>query len=215
VRLLAGGDHEIRGLQIAMNDPLLVSVLQGKGGLPQDLRQRAPVLAWNRQERASVDKLHGDEAIARLVDLHDVRMVESGGGQGLPPETLVIFLLARPEELEGHPPVESGVPALPHLPHSSDPETLHPNVSADPIGGIFRRESNRRRKLLGRSGHVAGTEESLSNQEFAQPGKRSHLRLSELALKPPALVDLGVRDKSLFEEESSEDLIGFQGRRIL
>jgi hypothetical protein len=87
-------DHDVAGLHVAVDDPPLVSGLQGPrrlrgdpGGLPR--RQGAGPLD-DRGEVLAVDELHDDEraggVLAVVEDRDDVRVVQRRGGLGLVPE---------------------------------------------------------------------------------------------------------------------------------
>ena len=81
-------DHDVLGLDIAVDDAVLVRVLEGLrdlGGEKQRLRRGEPALAVDiLLERDALDELHDDilhrERMAHIVHRDDVRVAEHGDG---------------------------------------------------------------------------------------------------------------------------------------
>jgi hypothetical protein len=84
------GDHDVLGLEIAMHDAALMrggEAVGDLGGDVEDGAHRHRALLDDRSQIAPFDVLHDDEGRAvvgaDLVDRHDVRMIERGGGTRL------------------------------------------------------------------------------------------------------------------------------------
>ena len=83
-------DQDVRRLQVAVDDPLLVGVLHGRADLAEErqpFREAEPVLVAILGERDALDQFHHEERPAGLgragvEDLGDVRVVHQR--QGLP-----------------------------------------------------------------------------------------------------------------------------------
>jgi hypothetical protein len=98
LHLAVGGDHDVRRLDVAVDDPFPVGVVERLGDLPNDVgdligRELAPV-DHETLERLSLDVLHGDErhatvlVLADVVDRDDVRVRENPRRLGLAHEAL-------------------------------------------------------------------------------------------------------------------------------
>ena len=90
VGLALGVDHDVRGLQVAVQDAPLVRMVDGPGDRGHRLRGSLGSGGGFRQplgEAAALDQLHREVAealvLADLVDRHDVRVVEVGDRLGL------------------------------------------------------------------------------------------------------------------------------------
>ncbi len=90
LREAVGGDHHVRGLQVAMHDPRGVRLREPLGELRREVedpaRRQRPLLE-DLAERAPEDELHREVRRpvrrAHLVDGDDGRVVERGGGARL------------------------------------------------------------------------------------------------------------------------------------
>ncbi len=88
--LAVGRDHDVRRLQVAMDDPLGVGRLESVGDLQRDaqgLFERESTSPETRGQILALGQLHGDEVgpavVAHLVDAGDVGMVQGGEHLGL------------------------------------------------------------------------------------------------------------------------------------
>ncbi len=97
-RALAG-QHHVRGLQIAMDDPALVREPDGTADLI-DIREhgperQGPSAGHQFRERLALDKLHAqiEESVffAYVIDGNDVGMVQISGGFGFLPQTFNVL----------------------------------------------------------------------------------------------------------------------------
>jgi hypothetical protein len=86
MRLAVGGDQNIGGLQVAMNDPPLMGVLNRFADRPhqlQDLPLRQTLFPGIFVKRDALDKLHDvvvrAVAPAALVNAGDIGMLQAGG----------------------------------------------------------------------------------------------------------------------------------------
>ena len=103
-----------------MQDAASVGVLDGLRHAPQQLRRPPGVkMLAVASEAAALDELHGEEGLplvlADLVDGHDVRVVELGGGLGLGLEAPQVGRggeLAGENHFQGDDPVERRLPRL-------------------------------------------------------------------------------------------------------
>ena len=86
------GDEDVRGLDVTVHEPLLVRGVEGFGDLGEDLDRtpglERPLLGEELREVGALDVAHGEEEnaclLSRLVDGHDVRVVERGRDLRLP-----------------------------------------------------------------------------------------------------------------------------------
>ncbi len=92
---IVGGEHQVRGLDVAVDDVAFMRELQRAAGLIHDAqraRQRKGVaVIEQRLQPLSLDQLHGDvvEAVflARVENHHDVGMRQQASGAGFGLET--------------------------------------------------------------------------------------------------------------------------------
>ena len=123
------GDHDVRGLQVAVDDAFVVGAGECFGHLGGELQRAGERKGLSLQQIAellALDELHGDESGAvRFVDLEDggdVRMVERGGRLGLLDEAPPPFLVGdqfRRQHLESHLAIELGVEGPVDDPHAA------------------------------------------------------------------------------------------------
>ena len=99
------------------------------GEVAEEHRQRLPGVMDLFAERHAVDVLHRDEgralAVADLVDVRDVGMIERGGGFGLSDETLHAITIRRDvgrQDLQRHFPIELRILGQIHLAHPAGAE---------------------------------------------------------------------------------------------
>ena len=139
-------NHDVGGLQVAMDDAGLVRRLQAGGDLPRDpQRLRYRQLAARVEERRQappVDVRHRDVLgavdLAEVVDAHDVLVRHLARQQQLALEPVLEFRRHRrsvpgPDDLDGHGDAELGVPRLVDRAHAADAELPH-----DPVAGAER-----------------------------------------------------------------------------
>lgn len=125
--------HQVGGLHIAVDHPVLVRRGEPRRGLGRDpghlIRgQRSPPAQLLGQVVA-LDQLHDQEAVvagdAEVVNGHQMGVVEPGRRTGLPFESrgqrLVVGGAFR-EQLQGHRTLQAFVPRPPHLAHAAAPE---------------------------------------------------------------------------------------------
>ena len=141
---LAVLDVNVRGLEVAMHDPLAV----GEGQSGRDLLHRVDLLTEGR-ELARVDhvaqvlafeQLHGhvDEALllAEVVHRHDVGVGEQGRGPSLLLEPLLRFVVAPGgggHGLDGHEALQDGVPGPVDRSHGPATDLALDLVLPDPL----------------------------------------------------------------------------------
>ena len=101
-----------------------------------DLPQRNQPAASECLERLALDVLHDDEraavGVADLVDFADEGMIERGGGERLPPQTLardLVVLAVGSEELDRDTPLETRVVCEKHLAHAAGAEGREETVA--------------------------------------------------------------------------------------
>ena len=122
LRATVVGHHDVGGLQVAMDDPLVVRRGEGLGERAGDLEDALdgePALRDEPIERRAVDKLHGEEvnAVSFLDREHgdDAGVVKGGESLRLTPETLQPLGIRGHlggQDLQGHvaPELRVGVP---------------------------------------------------------------------------------------------------------
>ncbi len=148
LHLAAGGEHDVLGLDVAVDHALLGRLGQRRGHLPHD-RQRVRQIgrAVPADVIAEVLPLHvflGDVVqvvdAADLVNLHDVGMDQRGGRLGLQLEALQIDPIAgqfRLEDFDSHPPFQPfllGQIDLGHRPAAQTPQQME--VAQLPAGEV-------------------------------------------------------------------------------
>ena len=129
-------DHDVAGLDVAVDDAALVRLGQRLRHLSRDRERvrggRAGPRCSALVERPPAHVLHGDEAaaaalalgLADLVDHRDVRVVEGGGHASLaqqPGRRVLVRGRVRAEHLEGHRPVQAEVLGQIHVAHAPVP----------------------------------------------------------------------------------------------
>jgi hypothetical protein len=129
-RPAVGADHDVARLEVAVDDVLLVGVVDGVGDVAQRL-ERLAELQLQAAQGAALDVLHHDEAAAVLlghaVDRDDVRMGQARRRERLAREAFGRpFLVGRRHgQLDRDPPAETGIPGLPHLADAPLPQPRH------------------------------------------------------------------------------------------
>ena len=132
--------HEVRGLDVAMDDAGGMGGRQRLGRLPEQPGQffHGPALADQRLQGPPFDQLHAEKGPAGglpgVIDRADVRVVQGAGGAGLAAEARQPYgvpgtLLG--QELQGDGPVEAVLPGLVHHPHAAAAEQAQDLVAGD------------------------------------------------------------------------------------
>ena len=133
-------DHDVRGLEVAVKDALLVSGTQASAELPGDLqpllRRQATDAAQERSQILSVDELHREEMttldLAHIVDAADVRMRNLPGDPNLveePPQAARLPLERAGQELERDRLAQLKVVGTIDLAHPAAPDEGHDAVT--------------------------------------------------------------------------------------
>ena len=136
-----GRDEDVLGLEVAVDDPFRVRVLEGRERLADDvgrLRGREPpARVQELADRPSADVLHDHvvDAVDRppVVHRHDVRMVEGGGRAGFAAEPFDEAGVARQrtvEDLDGDLAREDGVVRAEDLAHAPGGDPLQHVIAA-------------------------------------------------------------------------------------
>lgn len=138
----APGQHQVRRLDVAMDDPALMGDGESLRRLHQQpggfMRLDAAVAAQPFGERLALDELHGEEGLPRMfadeVDLHDVRIAELAHRAGLAQEALHHFRLMRQcfaHQLDGDMPLQGSFVALVDDAHAAATELADDLVMPD------------------------------------------------------------------------------------
>src|SRR5262245_51112930 len=167
---------DVRGLEVAVDDALLVRRFERIGDLPRNrdglVDRESAGLRQALGQGQALDELHHERpGVSRLlesVQLRDVRVVQSGERSGFTLEPISAYGIGRRvvrQDLEGNLSTEPGVLGAIDLAHPADTDQRHDLVLADPCAGDKRHgpaSPNRERvtrvyrSLEGRHGHLAG-----------------------------------------------------------
>ena len=141
LHVAAARQHQVVGLDVAMDDAVGVRDGQGAARVPDDLDgfRLAEMAAFEvRAERMPVHELHREVVdgvdAPEVVDLDDVRMVQPSGGAGLLEEALHVPRVLgqlQGERLERDEPVQREIARAVDLPHASGAELLQDLVVAE------------------------------------------------------------------------------------
>ena len=117
MRLAVRVDHDIRGLEIAVQDASLMCMVHGAGHHGHQLRGHPGPWVRFREcltEASAVDQLHHEVTdavvLAHVVDRHNVRMIEIGDRLGLevkPADIVAVSERSASKHLEGHRAIEA------------------------------------------------------------------------------------------------------------
>ncbi len=138
----------LRGLQIAVDDALLMRGFERVGDLPGDrhrLVSRQRAVGQPIGERHTIDELENEEpgggVFLDAVDAGDMRMIQRREQLRLTREARVAFRIPRKrygQGLDGDVAAEPGVAAPIHLAHAAVAKRAHDFIGADP-GTSFER----------------------------------------------------------------------------
>ncbi|OFW47357.1 MAG: hypothetical protein A3J29_23325 [Acidobacteria bacterium RIFCSPLOWO2_12_FULL_67_14b] len=126
----AAVDEHIRGLQVTVQDALVVRGLEGAGDL--DGQRRRPIRCDRSMQRKALDVLHHEIVGADVVQRADMGMVQRGDGAGL---ALEAGDVARLRALDGDRPVQAGVAGGPDFAHPALADERDDLVGAEPHAG--------------------------------------------------------------------------------
>ena len=176
--LALAGQQDVGRLEVAVNDPLLVGVMDGPG---QELqpggrlpgRQRPPCQPV--VQAGTVNQLEGEVrasgprpgvVLADLVELDDVGVLQPRDGRRLGPEAQPLGMVGEDpaqQHLEGHPASQSEVAGLVHHPHPAPADLAQDFVvphrgrpRLGPARGFGRRMPHRRDHRVGQAVQCPG-----------------------------------------------------------
>ena len=123
-------DHDVVGLDVPVDNPAAVGMLQCLGDLGGKVQRFPPVehalLLHVLLQGDAVDELHDDIVhivrMGHVIDIDDIGMREHGDGLGLGMEAAAKLCILRQlvlEDLDGHQPVEPVTPRLIHHGHAA------------------------------------------------------------------------------------------------
>ena len=165
IRCVGVGDQHVRGLDVPVQQPALMGVVQCRrhgGDELGDLRARHAVgmtLAQQVRGVGAVDVVHGDPqltvVLAAVVHPDDVGMPQRGGHVGLAFEPLAVLAVGRhlgEQNLQRVLPGESWVLRQVHLAHAAGTQSPHDPVAGErrPLGQRHARDSSRLGPVRGR-----------------------------------------------------------------
>ena len=145
-------NHDVGRLDVAMNDSLLVGVVERGGDLPQNAEQRIFVGSLCRSqhifEGRAIDELHEDVGQAVLfenvVNGHDSGVRKDSGGLGFAKESLTEafafrFLgeIVEPDALDGDDPADGGVLGLVDNAHGTASQFAQNQITPDLFHDVY------------------------------------------------------------------------------
>ena len=135
------GQHQVRRLDVAVDDPHLVRVAEPRAQLedqfqPADQAQRRPA-ADDLAERLTVDVLHRDErlalVLADVVDGDDVGMGQARRRTGFAGEPLLDLVVEDRQDLDRDGPIEHRIAGQVEQPHAAFAKAIQDFVPADSL----------------------------------------------------------------------------------
>ena len=143
LRLPVGLDHDVGGLDVAVDDAGAVSGVHRFRHRGQDaqglLRLDAPLLADQAVERPALDVLHHQVVVAEVEDPHDRRVTEPARGLGLAAEALQVLVgrvagqVLGLDRLDRDHAVDARVPGTVHAAHRPVADLVDDLVTAKPL----------------------------------------------------------------------------------
>src|SRR5262249_32246196 len=122
---VAIGDHDVRWLQIAMNDASPMRLLQSACDLN---RQTYGLLRWQRNlKRFAVDVLHHQIIRADIVQLADVGMIQRRNSARFRLEAIAVLTL---QPLDRYDTIETCITSFPYLSHAASTNRRNQQVGA-------------------------------------------------------------------------------------
>ena len=151
----AGRQHDVGGLQIAVNDSMTMGVVEGTGHL-RGVRQRLGDRQWSsheaRRERLAFETLHDQKlgllVATDIVKCADVRVRKGGYGHRFTREASAHSLIECAswwEDLDGDGAIEARVGGTEHLTHATSPEARVDAIRTKAIAGTDRTLTEQRR----------------------------------------------------------------------
>ena len=145
-RVVAHSDEDVRGFEIAVNDPFLVGMLHALTHLQKQFKavgDRQSVPRGVRGNRLAADVLHGEvgaplRRAARVEDPSDSRMVHEGQRLtlGFEPRHDLCSVHAHFDDLHGHLSANGqGLLGEPDLAHPALADALQQTIGSDGFGG--------------------------------------------------------------------------------
>ena len=210
--LARGGDQDVLGFQVPVDDPLFVRVVNGSGHLVQKLHLAPKVDRIPFQEpaqRVALHELHHQVEAAGLltevVDRNHVRVGQPRHCLRLPEEPVARRSRLEPGFLEGHPPPKGSVPGLPDHPGASAADRFRQHVPPQHAGDPFQA-----------GGEAPARLQVLDSLLLVQKGRKLILR--EVASRPEQGAEgLPDRGKALFLETLTQRRRGneaVEGRQL-
>ena len=159
-------EKDVLGLDIAMDDPLLVRGLQGFADLPDQFQCLVGVQAGlfhDAAEVGAIDELHHEKEVAfaclaEVIDRHDAGVVEPGQRAGLALESDHELLVGRQlgrQEFDGNRPVQFGLKPFVNRPHSAVSQQALDVILREQPGQFLRRGRHPAVRSPGSPGSVA------------------------------------------------------------
>ncbi len=148
LHLAAAAEHQVFGLDVAVDDAPLLRLVQGGGRLAQDVehqpRFQTALFAHHLAQVVAGHVLLGDEVgaagAAHLVHLDDVGVNQRGGGSGLVLEAADVGGVAREvgaENLQRHLPAERLLFGQVDLGHRPPPNPAEHLIVAELLAGVI------------------------------------------------------------------------------
>ena len=152
-RLTTNPEHDVRWLDVAMNDAMLVRDVDRVGHFRDQLGRTAEGESPGAQavaQRGALNKFAHQETravrLAGVEDRHDARMPELGGTAGLAQESVHVLLarqVARARDLDGDDPIQFRVAGLADRAECANADLFDQFILAELPRGVGRQERAR------------------------------------------------------------------------